>query len=216
MNLKKSKYERYGVQLPELVERAVELAEKLNFPVMPKGRPVGFKGPASACIPEVGQLLRTLVASKPGGRIAEHGTGAGIGTAWMASALLSGAKLISAEIDTRLAEAAKQLFKDCPNVEIRAGDCMDVLKDEPPFDLVFMDAGARRYLAPEHWDSIVEMVKVGGQIVMDDLTPLELWPPEWDDLVDLKRKFAFHNPHVVSAEVRTTKAQVALIITRSR
>lgn len=212
--MKKRKYERYGVQLPELVKRAVESAEELNFPVMPEGRPVGFKGPASACIPEVGRLLRALVASKPGGRVAEHGTGAGIGTAWMASALLPGAKLISAEIDTRLAEAAEQFFKDCPNVEIRAGDCMSVLEDEPPFDLVFMDAGARQYLAPEHWGSVVETVKLGGQIVVDDLTPLELWPPEWDDLVDLKREFAFHNPRVVGAEVRTTKTQVALIITR--
>jgi hypothetical protein len=77
-----------------------------------------------------------------------------------------------------------------------------------------MDAAPRQHLDPENWDHVTEMVKVGGQIVFDDLAPLELWPPHWDDLVDLKREFAFHNPRVVGTEVRTTATQVALIVTR--
>lgn len=210
----KSKFDRYGVQLPELVQEAVRLAQALDFPLMPEGRPVGFKGPASACIPEMGQLLRVLAVSCADGRIAESGTGAGIGTAWMVSGMSPQASLISAELDTRLAQAASELFQDYGNVDIRAGDWLAVLADEAPFDLFFMDAGTRRHLDPGNWDNFTEMVNIGGQIVFDDLAPLELWPPAWDDLVDLKREFAFHNPRVVGTEVRTTATQAALIVTR--
>ncbi len=81
---------------------------------------------------------------------------------------------------------------------------------------VFIDAGARDSLQPQHWDRVTEWVRVGGLIVFDDLKPLELWPPEWNDLVDRKREFAFHNPRVESAEVRTTATEAALVITRVR
>jgi predicted O-methyltransferase YrrM len=209
-----SKYERYGIQIPESVQRAIKLAEALNFPIMPEGRSIGFKGPASACIPEVGRLLSVLAAARPNGRIAELGTGAGIGTAWLASAMPPTTTLVSVEIDSRLAEAVGRLFANYANVEIRIGDWMEVLADEPPFDLVFMDAAAHQYLAPAHWDRVAEMLKLGGQIIFDDLAPLELWPPTWDDLVDLKREFAFHNPRMIGTEVRTTATQVAIIVTR--
>lgn len=56
----KDKLERYGVQIPRIVRRARKLAEDMNFPLMPEGRPIGFTGTASACIPEVGHLQRTL------------------------------------------------------------------------------------------------------------------------------------------------------------
>lgn len=183
---------------------------------MPEGRPIGYDGPPSACIPEVGKLLATLVASRPGGRFAEHGTGIGIGTAWIASAMSPDSTLVSAELDPSLARAAAELFRELPNVEIRAGDCAEVLADEPPFDLVFVDAGARDSLDPQNWDRITEWICVGGLIVFDDLTPMELWPAEWTDLVDRKREFAFHNPRVLGAEVRTTATQAALVITRVR
>ena len=74
------KHERYGLQLPPLVQEAIALAEELGFPLMPEGRPVGYEGPPSACIPEVGRLLRALAASLPGGRIGELGTGAAPGS----------------------------------------------------------------------------------------------------------------------------------------
>jgi predicted O-methyltransferase YrrM len=212
----RSRYERYGVELPEPVQRAVALAERLGFPVMPEGRPAGYGGPPSACIPQVGRLLATLAASRPGGRLAEHGTGAGIGTAWLASGMAAGARLVSAEIDARLARAAAELFRERPDVEIREGDCLEVLADEAPFDLLFADAGARQLLDPSHWDALTQMVKVGGILVFDDLKPLELWPPEWGEQVDRKREFAFHNPRVVAAEVRTTPSEASLIVTRIR
>jgi predicted O-methyltransferase YrrM len=83
-----------------------------------------------------------------------------------------------------------------------------------PYDLLFMDAMPRQDLVPSKWDSVVELVKIGGQIIMDDLIPVELWPPDWDEIVDGKREFAFTNPRVIGTEVRTTSKTSALIVTR--
>ena len=202
------------IELPEIVRKANELANELNFPLMPEGRPVGHKGPPSACIPQVGRLLRVLTSGKPGGRIGEQGTGAGVGTAWLASGLRNGAQLISAEINPTLAARVTDLFANYPNVEVRAGDWHDVMTPKEPYDLLFMDAMPRGDLVPAKWDSMVELIKIGGQIVMDDLIPVELWPPEWNEIIDHKREFAFANTRVFGTEVRTTPTTSALIVTR--
>lgn len=125
-----------------------------------------------------------------------------------------GATLLSVEIDPARTAAVRALLAERADVEVLAGDWQEVPAGEEPFDLLFMDVGVRRYLQREQWDEVLEPVRVGGLIVFDDLAPIELWPPEGDDLVDLKREFAFHNSRVVSAEVRTTATQVALLVTR--
>jgi len=209
-----TKFERYKLEIPEVVRQANALAEELGFPLMPEGRPAGYKGLPSACIPEVGKLLSVLAAGYPNGKIGEFGTGAGVGTAWLLHGLPKNSKLISAEIDGKLVARTKELFAKYPNVEIRQGDCFEVMKNEMPFDLLFIDTGIRHLLTPENYGRITEMVKVGGKIVFDDLLPIELWLSDWDDLVDEKREFIFRNPRVVGIEVRTTATQVAIIATR--
>jgi predicted O-methyltransferase YrrM len=203
-----------GIDLPEIVRKANALANQLNFPLMPEGRPAGHQGPPSACIPPVGRLLQVLASGKPGGRIGEQGTGAGVGTAWLTSGLCGNAQLISVEIDPLRATEVAKLFVDYPDVEIRMGDWHDVMSPNEPYDLLFMDATPRGDLVPAKWDAFVDLIKIGGQIVMDDLIPVELWPPDWDEIIDAKREFAFANPRVVGTEVRTTAATSALIVTR--
>lgn len=202
------------IVLPEIVRKANALANQLNFPLMPEGRPVGYQGPPSACIPQVGRLLQVLASGKPGGRIGEQGTGAGIGTAWLTSGLCGNAQLITVEIDPLRAKEVAKLFVDYPDVEIRMGDWHEVMSPNEPYDLLFMDATPRGDLVPAKWDAFVDLIKIGGQIVMDDLIPVELWPPDWDEIIDAKREFAFANPRVVGAEVRTTATTSALIVTR--
>jgi predicted O-methyltransferase YrrM len=159
-------------------------------------------------------LLSVLAAGYPNGKIGEFGTGAGVGTAWLVHGLSASSKLISAEIDEKLVARTKVLFAQYPNVDIRHGDCFEVMKDDMPFDLLFLDTGIRKILVPENWDKFTKLVKVGGKIVFDDLLPIELWLPDWDDLVDEKREFAFRNPRVIGTEIRTTATQVAIIATR--
>lgn len=203
------------IELPEIVRKANQLAEELNFPLLPEGRPVGYKGPPSACIPQVGKLLQVLASGKPNGRIGEQGTGSGVGTAWLASGLRNDARLISVEINPTLATAVSELFKEYPNVEIKTGDWHVVMSPDQPYDLLFVDAIPRgELLDPSNWDALVELIKIGGQIVMDDLTPVELWLPEWNAIVDAKREFAFANPRVVGVEVRATTTTSALLVTR--
>jgi len=204
------------IETPEIVQKANALARELNFPLMPEGRPAGYKGPPSACIPQVGRLLQVLASSKPDGRIGEQGTGVGVGTAWLASGLRGKAKLISVEIDPIRAHAAAKLFVEYPNVEVRTGDWHAVMSPNEPYDLLFMDAMPRGDLVPSKWDAVIDLVKIGGQMVMDDLTPVEQWPPEWDGIVDAKREFAFANSQVVGTEVQTTPTTSALIVTRIR
>lgn len=203
------------IALPEIVIRANALAVKLGFPLMPEGRPVGHTGPPSACIPQVGKLLQVLASGKPNGRIGEQGTGVGVGTAWLASGLRGDAHLLSVEINPSRATAVAELFNDYPHVKIKAGDWHEVMSANQPYDLLFVDAMPRgELLNPSNWGALVDLIKIGGQIVMDDLTPVEQWLPEWNDIVDAKREFAFANPRVVGVEVRTTPTTSALIITR--
>lgn len=202
------------IELPEIVCKANNLANEPGFPLMPEGRPAGHQGPPSACIPQVGRLLQTLVAGKPGGLVGELGTGVGVGTAWLASGLHEGAHLISIEIDPTYASAATRLFADDQSVEIRLGDWHQVIDPREPFDLLFVDAGPRADLMHSNWDVMIEYIKIGGQIVMDDLTPVELWPADWEKVIDYKREFALANPRAIGTEVRTTPSTAALILTR--
>lgn len=204
------------VALPDLVRQAMELARELGFPLVPEGCPGDYQGPPTACIPQVGRLLQVLAAGKPGGLIGEQGAGAGVGTAWLASGLRDGARLVTAELDPVLAAGVARLFAGRPDVEVRAGDWHEALRGEGPFDLLFMDAMPTVDLEPESWDRTIELVKVGGHIVMDDLTPVELWPPHWHDFVDRKRELAFANPRVVGTEIRTTPVTSALLLARLR
>jgi hypothetical protein len=58
------------------------------------------------------------------------------------------------------------------------------------------------------------LVRPGGIMVMDDLTPESLWPQSWRGAPDPKRELAFHSGYFTATEVRTGDATSALLKVR--
>lgn len=114
-------------------------------------------------IPEVQRLLATLVASKPGGRIAEIGTSYGDGAQTIAAALQGGASFVTVELDAERAAHARAALADTA-AEVLEGDWRELLPQRGPFDVVFADGGVA-------YDLVADLLAPGGILVKDDLTP---------------------------------------------
>src|SRR5258708_13111313 len=111
-------------ECPPLVGRGRALACQVGFPL--SREEAGFVGP-SASLPGVGRFLAMLAAGCIGGRIGELGTGVGIGTAWIASAMPADCTLITAEIDQQLASAARELLADDPPPQALTPEALSLL-----------------------------------------------------------------------------------------
>lgn len=193
--------------LPPLVTRAVELARQAGFPL---SREEAGPHRPSACLPGVGRFLGVLAAGCAGGRIGEIGTGVGVGAAWMASAMPADCTLITVEIDAGRAAAAARLLAGDHRVEVLVGDARELLPGRGPFDLLFADGGWRD---PAGLASLAGLLRPGGKIVMDDVTPLRALPPGSPPPAgDVKRDFFFGDGRLVSAEVVLPDLRNALLV----
>jgi predicted O-methyltransferase YrrM len=185
---------------PPLVQRAYAAARQVGFPVSREES----GGTGSACLPDTGRFLAMLAAGCL--RIGELGTGTGVGTAWMASAMPATCTLVTAEIDERRAAAAREVFADDPRVTVVTGDSYPAISLGGPYDLLFSDGGNGEA-------DLVDLLTLGGRVVKDDVTPLELLP---DDSPfrrdDPKRAFFFGNPRLVSTEVVLPDLRNALLV----
>jgi predicted O-methyltransferase YrrM len=191
-------------EFPPLVTRARALARQACFPLTREE--AGHAGP-SASLPGVGRFLAMLAAGCTGGRIGELGTGAGIGAAWITSAMPDDCTLITAEIDPQRAAAARELLAGDPRVEVLTGDAVTTMSSRGPFDLLFSDGGGGdgAYL--------VSLLRIGGRIVMDDVTPQKALPPDSPFRAsDPKRRFFFSDPRLISTEVVLPDLQNSLLV----
>lgn len=183
--------------MPAPVQRALELAERHTF--------------EQSCLPEVGRLLRVLVAGVGAGSIGEIGTGCGVGTAWLLSGLRSDQHLYSIETDEARYAAVQGLFRDSPSATFLRGDWRE-LAAHAPFRFLFADGGR----AKERGDEVLELLAVGGTLLLDDLTPEALWPETWRGRSDPVRAFWLRHPDVRATEVLTTPQTAAIIAVRRR
>jgi predicted O-methyltransferase YrrM len=189
---------------PALVERARALARQRGFPLTRED--AGGTGP-SASLPGVGRFLAMLAADCAGGRIGELGTGTGVGAAWMASAMPADCTLVTAEIDPELASAARELLAADQRVQVITGDARDALSGRGPLDLLFADDGGGDY------GELVNLLRIGGRIVMDDVTPHAALPPDSPFRAsDPKREFFFGDPRLLSAEVVLPDLRNSLLV----
>jgi predicted O-methyltransferase YrrM len=151
-------------------------------------------------IPEVQQLVATLVASKPGGRIAEIGTSYGDGAKAIAAALPQGTSFVTVEIDPVRAGQAREALAGTA-AQVLEGDWRDHLPQLGPFDVVFADGGVG-------YDEVISLLAPGGLLVKDDLTPGR--PVEGD----ATREALLLDPRVLATEILVTPEMACIVATR--
>jgi predicted O-methyltransferase YrrM len=139
-------------------------------------------------------------------RVAEIGTGAGVGAAWIVSALPPSVPFVTVELDPALASAAAHLFAEDENVSVLQGDWHELLPPEAPFDLLFYDGGGKQ-LPEQDGEQAVGLLAPGGTVVLDDLTPGAAGP-------DPVREFWLGHPALAATELLTTPATAAIVATR--
>lgn len=133
---------------------------------------IGFTMPSDLY---VGSFLKTLIASKPKGRFLEIGTGIGLSLSWMIEGLDRDSKLISIDYDQELVNIATRYFGADQRVELVCQDGTQWLKEYTgaTFDLIFADAWPGKYSEIEE---VLNLVKLGGFYVIDDMNPQPNWP----------------------------------------
>jgi predicted O-methyltransferase YrrM len=186
---------RATTEVPPLVRWAMALGDELAFDI--------------SCQVEVGRLLHVLAGQVREGTIGEIGTGCGVGTAWMATALRPGVRLVTVEQNEEQAEHVSRLFADHVAVTVLPGDWRGMLP-YGPFALLFADAPPKRD-APEE---VIEALLPGGLLVLDDLTPEDQWPEEWKGKPDLLRTFWLNDSRVQAVEVSVSPRMNVILATR--
>jgi predicted O-methyltransferase YrrM len=171
--------------LPPLVERALVLAERNGF--------------QRSCSSETGRLLHVLAGQRGRARVAEIGTGCGVGAAWILSALPPDAAFVTVELDAGRAAAAAELLASDDHARVLHGDWRDVLDPEAPFDLLFADGGRSK----EH-EELTGLLTTGGTLVLDDLTPARAGP-------DPVRERWLAHPRLAAVELQVSPREAVLV-----
>ncbi|MCK6577781.1 MAG: O-methyltransferase [Anaerolineae bacterium] len=125
--------------------------------------------------PTQGKFLWMLGRLLNAGRILEIGTLGGYSTVWLARALAPGGRLITLEVDSRHADAARENMKRAglaDRVEVRNGSAHDLLpalaaEGAAPFDLVFIDADKASTAVYLDWS--LRLTRAGGLIIIDNV-----------------------------------------------
>ena len=183
-------------ELPDIVTRAFEVSLRAGY--------------ASFCRNETGRLLATLAATRTG-TMAEFGTGCGVGTAWLRSGVrCPDVRIVSAELDPRLAGAAADIFADDDQVEVLAAD-WSTLRNKGPYSLLFLDPSVPEDAGAE---AVADLVEPGGIVVLDDFTPCEFWPPITYGRVDVLRETWLTDERFTAVEVMVAPDAAVLLATR--
>lgn len=182
--------------LPDVVNRAFDVSRRAGY--------------VSFCRNETGRLLAMLAATRSG-IMAEFGTGCGVGTAWLRSGVRDrNARIITAELDPRLAKAAAEIFTDDPLVDVLEAD-WSTLMDKGPYSLLFLDSGDPDAVAV---DKLADLLEPGGIVVLDDFYPCEMWPPITGGRVDTLREHWLTDDRFTAVEVMVAPDSSAIIATR--
>lgn len=152
---------------------------KIHDQIVRKSEEIGFTMPSDLY---VGSLLKTLISSKPGGTFLELGTGIGLSLSWMVEGMDENSKLISVDNDAELIAIANTYFGSDPRLELVCADGAEWIKENRTkrFDLIFADAWPGKY---GQLEEVLQMVKIGGYYVIDDMSRQPNWPAGHDENV---------------------------------
>ena len=153
---------------------------KIHSEIENKSIEIGFTMPSDLYI---GTLLKTLITSKPKSNILELGTGIGLSLSWMIDGMDSESIIISVDNDPKLIQIAKNYFGKDERVEIICVDGSEWIKGYKgdKFDLVFADAWPGKY---SEVDEILDLIKIGGLYIIDDMLSQPNWPDGHQENVD--------------------------------
>lgn len=172
----------FPVDLPALSAKAQEIADRGQFKLSSE--------------PRTGALLRTLAASKPGGRILEVGGAVGVGSGWLLAGMDSGARLTVLEIHVRISAVCRKILEADKRAEVITADATEWLEsyEGPPFDLIFVDTTTAKF---DRRDLLYRHMAKGALLVADDLLPNDTWTEAHPARVDRLRKEIFDDAEVV-------------------
>ncbi|MGG4345115.1 O-methyltransferase [Paenibacillus lautus] len=165
-------------------------------------------GFTKSCTDDFGRLLYTL-AGQEKKNILEIGTGFGVSTAWIISAMSKDAKLVTVDIDQSKVKSAIEILGR-KNVEFLCGDWKDALK-RGPFDLIFADVKDAKQ---DNAELLFESMSIGGLLILDDLTPEEYWPDDWKGKPDKIRNYWLNHPKLAASELFLNPREAVIIASR--
>lgn len=122
--------------------------------------------------PLEGKLLGMLLRLAKCKKVLEIGTLIGYSTAWIAKFLQPKSKIITIEKSSSSYQTAKDNLSNLPypvKIEILHGNALEILpklKDQAPFDAVFIDANKLSY--PKYLEFACTYLKKGGLVVADN------------------------------------------------
>ena len=135
---------------------------------------------------QTGSLLRTLVATKPHGKILELGTGTVLSTCWLLDGMDPHATLLTVDNDAQFVDIAQKFFASVSRVQFCVQDGSEFIQGEKgnAYDFIFADTWPGKY-----WDftETLALLSDGGIYVIDDMLPQDNWPddhpPKVSDLI---------------------------------
>ena len=136
--------------------------------------------------PLTGSLLRTLAASKPGGKFLELGTGTGLSTSWILDGMDQYSIMTSVDFDPVVLKIAGTFLGDDLRLELELSDGGEWLTShkDHQYDYIFADTWHGKYLMLEE---VLQMLLPGGLYIVDDMLPQANWPEGHDLKADKLR-----------------------------
>jgi predicted O-methyltransferase YrrM len=130
--------------------------------------------------PLTGSLLRTLAASKAGGKFLELGTGTGLSTSWILDGMDEHSTLTSIDFDVEVINIARSFLGDDPRLDLQLqdGSVWVHSNSHQQYDYIFADTWHGKYLLLQE---VLNMLLPGGIYIIDDMLPQPNWPEGHDE-----------------------------------